>query len=179
MGASGWSYFTPYDPDVERALQRLRQQVFESCRYGKAERLDPRPEDLAHVAPETRPAVEPRSKEFEAALAELRTFEAQRIGGGPRRFASIDKLMEAAGEDGTHSVLDIWKTAPEAGFGLAAPADPDLVQRTLGTQRPTHAVVAAHAGELAEMLERWHAVYIVVYADEKPVEYFFEGVSGD
>ena len=28
MGASGWSYFVPYDADISAALQRLREEVF-------------------------------------------------------------------------------------------------------------------------------------------------------
>src|SRR4051794_13947168 len=28
MGASGWSYYVPYQGDVNKALQDLRQQVF-------------------------------------------------------------------------------------------------------------------------------------------------------
>jgi len=33
MGASGWNYFVPYKPDINQALQELRQQVFESGDY--------------------------------------------------------------------------------------------------------------------------------------------------
>jgi hypothetical protein len=35
MGASGWSYFVPYQPDVGRALQSLREEIFRSGAYGK------------------------------------------------------------------------------------------------------------------------------------------------
>jgi len=34
MGASGWRYFTPYQPDINAALQALRQRVFEGGAYG-------------------------------------------------------------------------------------------------------------------------------------------------
>jgi hypothetical protein len=33
VGASGWIYFTPYDPDPNAALQRLRQEVFATGQY--------------------------------------------------------------------------------------------------------------------------------------------------
>jgi hypothetical protein len=33
MGASGWSYYTPYQQDIAQALQELRQRVFEAGDY--------------------------------------------------------------------------------------------------------------------------------------------------
>ena len=33
MDASRWHYFTPYDPDPNAALQRLRQEVFATGQY--------------------------------------------------------------------------------------------------------------------------------------------------
>ena len=33
MGASGWEYFVPYQPDLQAALDRLRRQVFETGDY--------------------------------------------------------------------------------------------------------------------------------------------------
>jgi hypothetical protein len=33
MGAHPYWYFTPYDPDIEAALQKLRRQEFEAGRY--------------------------------------------------------------------------------------------------------------------------------------------------
>ena len=33
MGASGWSYYTPYTEDRAQALQDLRQRVFEEGEY--------------------------------------------------------------------------------------------------------------------------------------------------
>jgi hypothetical protein len=35
MGASGWSYFVPYQPDINKALQELRQKVFQEGDYFK------------------------------------------------------------------------------------------------------------------------------------------------
>ena len=39
MGASEWMYFTPYEPDAEAALQRLRQAEFAAGRYGPRTRV--------------------------------------------------------------------------------------------------------------------------------------------
>ncbi len=41
MGASGWSYFVPYQKDVGKALEELRQQEFEAGRYNQLTYLWP------------------------------------------------------------------------------------------------------------------------------------------
>lgn len=33
MGASGWTYFVPYQPDITKALNELREQVFRDGKY--------------------------------------------------------------------------------------------------------------------------------------------------
>jgi hypothetical protein len=33
MGASGWQYFVPYEEDINNALNKLKQEVFESGKY--------------------------------------------------------------------------------------------------------------------------------------------------
>jgi hypothetical protein len=37
MGASGWSYKVPFQSDINKALQELRQKVFEAGDYYKAD----------------------------------------------------------------------------------------------------------------------------------------------
>ncbi len=44
MGASGWSYFVPYDPDPNRALEALRWKVFRAGDYA--------PVELGMIAPQ-------------------------------------------------------------------------------------------------------------------------------
>jgi len=43
MGASGWSYFVPYEADLESALKRLQSEVRKSGKFYKGE-----PEDGTH-----------------------------------------------------------------------------------------------------------------------------------
>jgi hypothetical protein len=166
MGATGWNYFTPYQADIEAALQALRAEVFERGEYGKAWDT---PEGLANMPPHLRKAFENR-----------RALEAERLGE-PSEYGSIDELLEAAAEDGTHSILDIQSTASGPDFGVAWPAASDVVQQVYGSERPSHAQVEARAGEISEglELENWQAVYVLVYDKGSPAEIYFEGVSGD
>jgi hypothetical protein len=168
MGATGWNHFAPYQADVEAALQKLRVDVFERGEYGQTHSIPP--EVLATMPPE-----------LKEAMQKLRDLEAQRLGGPLRKFGSIDELLEAAAEDGTHSILDIQHTSSSAEFGAAWPAPADAVQRVFGNERPSRPEVEFHAGKISEALEleRWQAVYVLVYDQGKPSEIYFEGVSGD
>ena len=166
MGATGWSYFTPYQPDVEKALQKLRQKIFDEGAYGKTHAFNP---DMLSKIPGLRESVE-----------KLRQLEAERLGGPDRKFDSIEELLEAAAEDGTHSILDIEHTADEPDFGVAWPAPADILEEIFGSSKPTRADIESKPNELAERLELYgQAVYVIVYAEEQPTEIYFEGVSGD
>jgi hypothetical protein len=170
MGASGWQYFVPYEPDIGRALARLREDVFRRGDYY------------------TR--------------------------GGVKRAASIEAALRRAGEDGTHSVLDVHRVvstplpvptlawhaeilaatgAPPGAeemrrrlldetklYGSVAPLSEARLVAALGTARPDHATVEAGAFQLSRLLVRGCGVYIVVYdASGAPAEIFFTGMTGD
>jgi hypothetical protein len=57
MGASGWSYFVPYEADISVALQRLREDVFArgDYMYGDGVTEDERKAILEKVRPELDP----------------------------------------------------------------------------------------------------------------------------
>jgi hypothetical protein len=48
MGASGWSYFVPFDRDHGRALRRLQKKVFASGKFYRRPR-SPKPKTLAEL----------------------------------------------------------------------------------------------------------------------------------
>src|SRR5262245_24408653 len=99
----------------------------------------------------------------------------RRRGGRPR---SIDELLEQAAESGTHSILDIEQVARRPGFGVAAPLSLADIQRTFGSDQPTHEHVEEGWDGVAEGLDRWEARFLVVYREGQPVEYAFIGCSG-
>lgn len=168
MGASGWSYFTAYQADVEEALQTLRKDVFKRRAYGQTQTFTP--DILASMPPA-----------MKAAIENLRQIEDESLGGEDREFSTIEELLEAAAESGTHSILDIMNTSTTPDFAVAWPAADEVVKEVFGNSKPTHAEIENKQGELSEKLEleRWQAVYLTVYDDGKPSEVYFEGVSGD
>jgi hypothetical protein len=103
-----------------------------------------------------------------------------------RNPQSIEEAIEIAGEDGTHSILDISRgTSKEPDFGTAFLAPDEWLLAAYGTTRPTRKVVEAHGFEPAENLDRWSAVYFAVWdvegdeATGNPRWWYFEGCSGN
>ncbi|HUS33703.1 MAG TPA: hypothetical protein VMZ53_34620, partial [Kofleriaceae bacterium] len=48
MGASGWSYYVPYDADFAAALGKLHDDVFERGEYYRRSKLR-KPKSIAHL----------------------------------------------------------------------------------------------------------------------------------
>lgn len=173
MGASGWHYVTDYDEDAEAALQRLRQDVFESGDYmtplawvreGLSQRGLPIPLRLL-VAGAALPLL------ISSALRWL-----ARGGRGPR---TIDELLTETAEDGTHSILDITHTSRIREFGAAVPlSDPKLI-RYFGTVQPTEKDLGDRLDAIIDDIDRWEAVYFPIYRDGVPDGLVFAGASGD
>lgn len=91
---------------------------------------------------------------------------------------SIEELLERAGEDGTHSILDIRRVGRRATAATAFPLLPDLLTSEFGTTEPTRGQVEASELAFVEGL-MWCAVYFAVFQDGQPTEWAFVGNSGD
>jgi hypothetical protein len=171
MGASGWSYKTPYHPDIEAALQRLKQDVFERGDYYKPWEEIWRYHDSILAKPRDQRAVHERQY-----IKWSRTYRMPDRNYVP---ASIQELLRNNAESGTHSILDIFGIADEPTFGAATPVPDEELRRVFGTTQPTVDDVESVLADFAENLERWQAVYFIVYKDGQPYEIHFEGCSGD
>ncbi len=198
MGATGWSYFVPYEADVSAALQRLREDVFNrgDYVYGDGITDEQRKAILEEARPEMEPWIE-KVREQAAKLEEpLRTlylqnaekFKAEIMGGGPaarkpkRKPKTIEEVLEFQAESGTHSILDIAGISSEPEFGHITPFPPEKLVELFGSATPSHAdIEEAHDfGSLEDFVsERWEGIYIIAYRDGSPSEIFFAGCSGD
>ena len=166
MGASGWSYFTAYQENINNALQELKQAVFRKGKYGHTAQTNQ--EELSKY---------PQLKE---SIEKLKMLDEQRLAEyGP--IKTIDDLLEAFGEEGTHTIIDIDRISSKPDFGVAYPAPINVIEKIYGTKKPTHNDIASKEGILSEELniERWQAVYVLVYDNGIPKEIYFEGCSGD
>jgi hypothetical protein len=149
MGAEPYWYFVEYKPDIEEALQELREREFKAGRY------NPVMPDLFSLFP-----IGPNSP----------TPGAQ--------HDSIIEAFADTDADGTRSILDIQGIAEERNFCVAAPLEDEMLQSLYGTTQPTHQMIEQNM-DFFEDLERGHGIYIIVFKDGKPNEIFFAGYSFD
>ena len=146
MGAEPYWYFVKYEPDVEAALQKLRQREFAAGRYN----------------PVTSSLVFPLGPDAPSPGAQ---------------HASIEEALEASGEEGTRSILDLAQIGPEAEFLVAKLLSKDDLEAIFGTAQPTHEMLEDFS--VFDSLERGTGVCVTVYKDGKPSELFFGGYSID
>lgn len=117
----------------------------------------------------------PDTAKVEAALTEFLAH-----GPKPKKPKSIDALLEQCAENGTHTILDIFRgISDKPDFGCASKMPAGMQKKMYGTLKPTRADIEKSAYQACEGLDRWHAFYVVVYKDGVPSEIYFEGVSGD
>jgi TusA-related sulfurtransferase len=142
MGATTWQYFVPYQQDVSKALEELREETFRTGAY-----------------------------EIPYGIEEA----------GIEKPESIEQLLEAAAEEGTHSILDIYQVSSSPDFGSITPLPPEAILQIFATSTPTHEQIeaAAERGSFEEYVQRWQGIYIRVFQNDTPSELFFWGYSGD
>lgn len=194
MGATGWSYFVPYEADIPSALQRLREDVFArgDFQYGETVITEKqRKAFLEHVPPDWLQKVREQAEGLEEPMKTAFLQQAERMrdtlaGGTParrkRKPKTIERLLEVQGESGTHSILDIGGISPKPEFGTVSSLPHTKLVELFGSERPSHAQIerASSSGALEEFTsERWQGIYVVVYHDGSPSEIFFAGCSGD
>jgi hypothetical protein len=171
MGASGWTYTTPYDSDIEAALVRLQEEAFERGDYYKPWEEVRRYRDSILAKPPDR--IKDRERQYLKALKDFPFPDEDFVP------SSIQELLEHNAESGTHSILDIDGIADEERFGAATPVPDEDLMRVFGTIRPTVDQVESVPSDFCENLRRGRAVYFIVYKDGEPHEIRFEGCSGD
>lgn len=190
MGATGWSYFAPYQKDANQALQELRRRVFAEGRYEGPH--EPTDEELetGKLALKTAssllaarcPDPETTRKQLDALLTRSGVWEQpRRARPAPK---TIKGLLKRCGENGTHSILDVDRVSPTPAPGAVTPLSRQQLVSIFGTEQPSRSLVEAWSARIdppdAEPLYgRWEGIYLIVYQDSQPDGIYFEGCSGD
>lgn len=186
MGASGWSYFVPYQQDIGQALQQLREQVFASGDFVNHKAREVtwlRAKDDDTYQKEYQEMVESwLSVGLKPLAYETRQ---ERIARLEQEQLTIAGLFLQDDGEGTHSILDIYtirdKISDKREYNYAIPLPLERVGAIFGTEKPSHEMIEAHLRALmmTETFDRWIGAYIIVWNDEQPSEIFFFGFSGD
>jgi hypothetical protein len=172
MGASGWQHFVPYQEDINAALQQIRQTVFTEGSYYKV--------DHSEWRGMTEQEIRQRLNDLRPEIAEVAYSDWQQI----KRLSepdTIDKLLEWNRESGTHSILDVTSVSHEPEFGTVSPLNHDQLHKHFGTLHPTREQAQAWLEKdgISSIRRGWSGFYMIIYADEKPIEICFAGYSGD
>jgi hypothetical protein len=142
-------YFVPYQPDVQKALEELRAREFMAGRYF------PATDNLWTLLP-----IGPDSPAPGA------------------RHASIEAALDASGDSGTRSILDIIFVSATPRNLAVSPIDRGTLEMLYGTTQPTREMVMNQL-DLFEGIERGQGVYTVIYREGIPQEIMFAGYSFD
>ncbi len=151
MGATPWSYLVDYQPDINAALQTLRQQEFEAGRYFPAIDYAEFPLSSGHLGPGAQHA------SIEAAIEDA-------DASGTQTILDIQEISEER-LPGTVSPLESLELLNV--FGTEIPTV-DLVEDE--DEVP---------GEIFDFIGRGQSVYIVLYKDGQPEKLLFVGYSYD
>ncbi len=179
MGASGWHYFAPYQEDVSRALQDLRQEVFEKGDYLNMWLY------LQWLIDEGRESYHHQysgSRDYETVEKAFHRLEQEweRVSKKPPQ--TIEEVLAFNETNGTHSILDIEQVSSSPQFRTVTPFAGKTLIKLFGTEKPTREQIEAmlDKGRLWKYVPgRWSAFYCIVYHDNAPHEFLFVGVSGD
>ena len=184
MGASGWRYFVPYQQNINRALQDLKDEVFRRGQYENpfefdVSELKGQREFLASIYQTLPEGIREQAMRF----LDLAGAAAKHQRHG-RKPTSIKQLLEQCEENGTHSILDIERVASSPAFGAVAPLSKQQLLEFFGTEQPGHEALEKWSGrvdplEAEPLYERWEGIYVIVYKDSQADEIYFEGCSGD
>jgi hypothetical protein len=154
MGASGWEYVVPYQPDLGAALDALRHQVFASGEYLK-------PSFYGDVFDLPEPA------SVEDLLEQELYWEFMGTSG----THSVIDVQAALPVDATDE------------FGAIRPLSDAECEELFGTAQPGRAdyEVLANSEQLYDYVTggRWTGRAAVLWADASPSEIVIWGISGD
>ncbi len=180
MGASSWSYYIPYNPDISEALQQLKERVFENGEYyaifTKTEKLQFLASELLRLE-----SIDPKTDMEESIFEEYQDqYRLLKSLPEPTNFEEgIKELFAINQEDGTHSILDIDGISSEPEYFMAAPLTQSELLALFGTDKPTQEMIESQKDVLMTLRSSWKATYVIVYKNGEPESIYFTGFSGD
>ncbi len=158
MGASGWDYRVPYQPDAEAAFTQLQEQVLESGDFlWQEEYYGPRPTTRWELA----------------AVKDTEEFWEE----GTHSILDMDRLIPADDEDNDGTVRPLTPDELRRYFGTDRPSEADFDRVYLCTPG-TDPVEWARRDILTD-LRGWSGRYTVLYDAGRPQQIIFFGFSGD
>lgn len=177
MGASVWLYVTPYQPDISKALQELRDQIFAEGKYYVFEYWDELEEDPPPPPESIEELMRRNGTEWTHSILDVATV--------------LDRPVtreEWTSPDGEYSEMTL--IVEKEGYGVVSPLSDENLLHLFGTTRPQKRQLRDLIIKISqpkwvpnpidELTPGWgHGIYFVTYEGDTPAEIFFYGYSGD
>jgi hypothetical protein len=158
VGASGWDYLVPYQPDAEAAFRQLQEQVLESGEFlWREEYYGPRPTTRWQLA-----AIKDRVEFWEE---------------GTHSILDMDRIVPADDEDHDGTVRPLAPDEVQHYFGTDRPTEADFDRAYRYT--PGTDILEWSRHSLFADLRRWSGRYTILYDGGQPQQIIFFGCSGD
>jgi hypothetical protein len=178
MGASGWTYFFPYQPDIQKAFEELQAEVFQSGDYSS---LWTKAEAIRHYKKKIAEALDEDEYIREEFIEDL-TASLNRITSLPEPTSISERIEEVRvvnAPEGTHSILDMRGIADQPNYMRVAPLSDGELHSLFGTTQPTREDVERILTSIFSLRRTWMGTYVIIYKDSDPDEIMFVGTSGD
>lgn len=173
LGREGWSYFVPYQHDVEQALQTLRAHVFETKAYSHLPLIGERKLVLKWLFHKVLSFEEQSRILAESATHPWHIPEA--VITSPQDVDHLNLLSSG----NTHSIMDVDCVTGYPMYGAFTPMPSNELMYYFGTVAPTRDHVQQDPSwGLDYKLPRRQGIYIILYQDGQPHEIYFTGWSG-
>lgn len=179
MGAEPYWYYIHYQPDINAALQTLRQREFQTGRYYPATMFLEFSVTQASVSEAQHSSIEAAIEDADATGTQS-ILDIFRVVDTPCPYSEFD-VSEYIRTGQSNRLDDYYHTA------FSVPSD-ELID-LFGTEQPSHemieSIILGDEGSKIDVAVFWDSIgrgtarYIVVYDQGQPSEIFFIGYSFD
>lgn len=166
MTSTAWGYLVPYQENIEQALSEIQQDIFQRGAFF-TELGDLlafiRSEQIQHLSQENIEQIKVRINQLEQEPIPV----------------TIPALIQQNGDAGTHSIIDMQGISDEPKEHHISPLPDEEVIKYFGHHQPTLAMLEQNNNNILNLCELWQGRYLLVYENEKPIDIFFIGISGN
>jgi hypothetical protein len=188
MGAKPWSHFTPYQADINAALQSLKEQEFRTGRYGFSQWFNEVGSVMSALGI---PGASSFTSAFGGVVNAVKPSADALIAKHGDVHSAMRAVLEESGESGTMSILDMLSVSDGPDTCAVCPLSEAELMALFQTVQPSSEIIENILLNEEEVeglgtsdlfwdeIGRAEGRYIIAYEDGKPTEIFFAGFSAD
>lgn len=114
---------------------------------------------------------------FYPAMTQHQVLIEETAPGAVSSYKTIEEAIEAAGETGTRSILDMWGVSDGSEIVTVSPIDEETLMDLYDTTEPTKEMLSDL--QILDQLDRLRGSYSIAYEQGVPTQILFVGYSAD